>query len=108
MTTGKNINIALIGYGFVGKTFHAPLIQSVDGLNLAIVASRDEEKVKRDLPDVTVIASPEEAIQHPDVDLVVIASLTQPMLRLPVWLYTPASTLSSTNPLPSICRRLAN
>ena len=26
---GKNINIALIGYGFVGKTFHAPLIQSV-------------------------------------------------------------------------------
>ena len=56
MTTGKNINIALIGYGFVGKTFHAPLIQSVDGLNLAIVASRDEEKVKRDLPDVTVIA----------------------------------------------------
>ena len=74
MTTGKNINIALIGYGFVGKTFHAPLIQSVDGLNLAIVASRDEEKVKRDLPDVTVIASPEAAVQHPDVDLVVIAS----------------------------------
>ncbi|WP_224234599.1 oxidoreductase [Klebsiella grimontii] len=74
MTNGKNINIALIGYGFVGKTFHAPLIQSVDGLNLAIVASRDEEKVKRDLPNVTVIASPEEAIQHPDIDLVVIAS----------------------------------
>ncbi|MDU4313342.1 MAG: Gfo/Idh/MocA family oxidoreductase [Klebsiella michiganensis] len=74
MTNGKNINIALIGYGFVGKTFHAPLLQSVDGLNLAIVASRDEEKVKRDLPNVTVIASPEEAIQHPDIDLVVIAS----------------------------------
>lgn len=74
MTNGKTINIALIGYGFVGKTFHAPLIQSVDGLNLKIVASRDEEKVKRDLPNVTVIASPEDAIQHPDVDLVVIAS----------------------------------
>ena len=43
-------------------------------LDLAIVASRDEDKVKRDLPNVTVIASPEEAIQHPDVDLVVIAS----------------------------------
>ncbi|MEL0553079.1 oxidoreductase [Raoultella lignicola] len=70
----KEINIALIGYGFVGKTFHAPLIQSVDGLKLAIVASGNEEKVKQDLPDVTVIASPEEAIQHPDVDVVVIAS----------------------------------
>ena len=56
MSNAKTINIALIGYGFVGKTFHAPLIQSIEGLNLAIVASRDEEKVKRDLPDVTVIA----------------------------------------------------
>lgn len=74
MSNAKTINIALIGYGFVGKTFHAPLIQSIEGLNLAIVASRDEEKVKRDLPDVTVIASPEAAIQHPEVDLVVIAS----------------------------------
>lgn len=71
---GKNINIALIGYGFVGKTFHAPLIRSVEGLKLAVVASGDEEKVKRDIADVTVIASPEAAIQHPDIDLVVIAS----------------------------------
>lgn len=74
MSKVKTVNIALIGYGFVGKTFHAPLIQSVDGLKLAVVSSRDEEKVKRDLPDVQVVATPEEAIQHPDVDLVVIAS----------------------------------
>jgi predicted dehydrogenase len=71
---GKTINIALIGYGFVGKTFHAPLIQSVDGLKLAVVSSRDADKVKRDIPDAIVVATPEEAIQHPDVDLVVIAS----------------------------------
>ncbi|VTN08481.1 Uncharacterized oxidoreductase ydgJ [Raoultella terrigena] len=32
--------------GFVGKTFHAPLIRSIDGLKLAVVSSRDEEKVK--------------------------------------------------------------
>ena len=70
----KEINVALIGYGFVGKTFHAPLIQSVDGLNLAVVASSDEDKVKRDIPNTTVIASPEEAILRPDIDLVVIAS----------------------------------
>lgn len=74
MSKVQTINIALIGYGFVGKTFHAPLIQPVDGLKLAVVSSRDEEKVKRDLPDVLVVATPEEAIQHPDVDLVVIAS----------------------------------
>ena len=74
MNKVKTMNIALIGYGFVGKTFHAPLIQSVEGLKLAVVSSRDEEKVKRDLPDVLVVATPEEAIQHPDIDLVVIAS----------------------------------
>ena len=74
MNKAKAINIALIGYGFVGKTFHAPLIQSIEGLTLAVVSSRDEEKVKRDLPNVLVVATPEEAIQHPDVDLVVIAS----------------------------------
>ena len=49
LMSNNTINIALIGYGFVGKTFHAPLIRSVPGLNLAFVASRDEEKVKRDL-----------------------------------------------------------
>lgn len=74
MSKVQTINIALIGYGFVGKTFHAPLIQYVDGLRLAVVSSRDEEKVKRDLPDVLVVATPEEAIQHPDIDVVVIAS----------------------------------
>lgn len=74
MNKAKTINIALIGYGFVGKTFHAPLIQSIEGLTLAVVSSRDEEKVQRDLPNVLVVATPEEAIQHPDVDLVVIAS----------------------------------
>lgn len=74
MNNSKTINIALIGYGFVGKTFHAPLIQSVEGLRLTVVSSGDEEKVKRDLPDVQVVSTPEEAIHHPDIDLVVIAS----------------------------------
>lgn len=74
MSITKDINVALIGYGFVGKTFHAPLIRSIPGLKLAIVSSSNEEKVKKDLPDVNVVASPEMAINHPDIDLVVIAS----------------------------------
>ena len=74
MSIEKDINVALIGYGFVGKTFHAPLIQSVPGLKLHVVSSGSEEKVKKDLPDVIVLDSPEAAIQHTDIDLVVIAS----------------------------------
>lgn len=107
MNKMKTINIALIGYGFVGKTFHAPLIQSVEGLKLAVVSSRDEEKVKRDIPDATVVASPEEAIQHPDVDLVVIAS--------PNATHAPLATLALNsgnmwwwiNHSPLICRKHA-
>lgn len=74
MNMKKEINVALIGYGFVGKTFHAPLILSVPGLKLAIVSSSNADKVHQDLPAVKVVASPELAINDPDIDLVVIAS----------------------------------
>lgn len=74
MNTKREINVALIGYGFVGKTFHAPLIASVPGLRLLVVSSRSADKVKKDLPDVKVVDSAEAAIKDPEVDLVVIAS----------------------------------
>ena len=74
MSMTKDINVALIGYGFVGKTFHAPLILSVPGLKLTLVSSSNADKVNKDLPDVRVAASAEIAINDPDIDLVVIAS----------------------------------
>jgi predicted dehydrogenase len=68
------IRVALIGFGFVGKTFHAPLIQSVPGLELTVVSSRHRETVREILPEAQVLGNPEEAATHADVDLVVIAS----------------------------------
>jgi predicted dehydrogenase len=68
------IHVALIGFGFVGKTFHAPLIQSVPGLDLTVVSSRHPETVREVLPEAQVLDNPEEAATHADVDLVVIAS----------------------------------
>jgi predicted dehydrogenase len=74
MTEGeKNIRVGLIGYGYVGKTFHAPLIQSVPGLQLVAVGSSRPERVLEDLRGVTV-CSAEDAATHPDVDLIVIAT----------------------------------
>jgi predicted dehydrogenase len=70
----KPVRVALIGYGFVGKTFHAPLIRSVPGLELTVVSSRHAEKVLADLPQAQVVADPEKAACHSDIDLVVIAS----------------------------------
>ncbi len=46
--TNRNLQVALLGYGFAGGTFHAPLLGSVDGMTLHVVASSDREKVSRD------------------------------------------------------------
>ncbi|MFK2875704.1 oxidoreductase [Rhodanobacter hydrolyticus] len=68
------LRVALVGYGFAGKTFHAPLICSVPGLVLDTVVSRDAGKVHADLPDVDVVADAAAAFVDPRLDLVVIAS----------------------------------
>jgi len=72
--TGKDIRVGLIGYGYVGKTFHAPLIRSVPGLKLTVVGSSKPDIVQADLPGVSVCSSMEEAATHSEIDLLVIAS----------------------------------
>jgi predicted dehydrogenase len=69
----KAFRVGLIGYGFAGKTFHAPLVSSTPGLRITAVASRNAEKVLADLPDVTVASDPL-AVINGDVDMIVIAS----------------------------------
>jgi len=66
--------VALIGYGYAGRTFHAPLIAATPGLELRMVASSDAGKVHADLPQVEVLADPLRAIADPRIDLVVIAT----------------------------------
>jgi predicted dehydrogenase len=68
------IRIALIGYGYAGRTFHAPLIRATPGLELAAISSSRPERVHADLPGITVVPSPEETCTLPSVDLVVIAT----------------------------------
>jgi predicted dehydrogenase len=68
------IRVALIGYGYVGETFHAPLIAAIDGLDLAVVSSSKPDKVHARYPNARVTATPEEAITDRSVDLVVVAS----------------------------------
>ncbi len=74
MSADSPIRVALIGYGYAGKTFHAPLIASVPGLRLACIASSRPDDVHADLPDVEVVADPLQAIVRDDIDLVVIAA----------------------------------
>src|SRR5438034_10127834 len=69
----KAIRAGLIGYGYAGKTFHAPLVQSVSGLALRVIGSAKREIVQAEFPRV-LVCSAAEVPTHPDVDLVVIAT----------------------------------
>jgi predicted dehydrogenase len=69
------LRVGLIGYGYAGRTFHAPLICTTPGLVLAAVASSDADKVRAGLGDgPRVFSSARALIEDGGVDLVVIAS----------------------------------
>lgn len=67
------VGVGLIGYGYVGRTFHAPMITATPGLELVAVASSRAADVNADYPDVHVVDA-DGLIARSDVDLVVIAS----------------------------------
>ena len=69
-----SLNVALIGYGYVGKTFHAPLIAATPGLKLHTVVSSNPDKVHADHFDALVRKDLAEALADPAVGLVVIAT----------------------------------
>jgi predicted dehydrogenase len=71
MTT---VRVGLIGYGYAGRTFHAPLIRATAGLDLAAIASRRPDRVHADLPGVPVLPSAADVFAIPSIDLVVIAT----------------------------------
>jgi predicted dehydrogenase len=64
----------VIGFGFVSKTFHVPLLKATEGYRIAAVSSSRPGDVSGVLPDVEVVSDPQALATHPDVDLVVIAS----------------------------------
>lgn len=72
--TPPPLRVGLVGYGYAGKTFHAPLIAGVPGLQLAAVSSRDAARVHADWPDAEVLPEARALVQRADLDLVVVAS----------------------------------
>ena len=75
------IRVALIGYGYAGRTFHAPLIRATSGLEIIAVSSSRPDRVTADLPDLEVLPSPIDACIATGVDLAVIATRTTPTRR---------------------------
>ncbi|MBB5710585.1 oxidoreductase [Sphingomonas xinjiangensis] len=67
------IRTGLIGFGLGGTAFHAPLIAAVDGLVLSAVTTSRAEAVHAAYPQ-TRVATPDDVIADPAIDLVVIST----------------------------------
>jgi len=68
-----DLNLALIGYGYVGRVFHAPLIEATPGVRLHTLVSRQADAGAA-YPDTVVHADRAAALNDPAVDAVVIAT----------------------------------
>ncbi len=68
------INVALVGFGFSGRTFHAPFLIALEDYNLSRVVSSHPEKVQEILPNVHVESDFTKVLKDPTIDLVVIAT----------------------------------
>ena len=68
------IRVGLIGFGFVSKTFHVPLLQATAGYKITAISSSRPGDVSAVLPDVDIVSDSKVLATHQDVDLVVIAS----------------------------------
>ncbi|WP_058909893.1 oxidoreductase [Entomohabitans teleogrylli] len=66
------VRVGLLGYGYASKTFHAPLINATPQMELAAISSSNADKVAVDWPQVRVQADPQDLINDPTLDLIVI------------------------------------
>jgi scyllo-inositol 2-dehydrogenase (NADP+) len=68
------IRVGLIGFGMAGRVFHAPLISSVEGLELAAVMERMSNKAAERYPGVKVYRSLDDMLADASLDLFVVAT----------------------------------
>ena len=68
------LRVGLVGFGMAGRVFHAPLISSVEGLELAAVVERHGDQAAQRYPGVTTYRTLEELLADASIDLVVVAT----------------------------------
>lgn len=72
----SNVNVGIIGYGLSGRVFHAPVIRSVEGFTITAIMTTNPAAmaaIRETDPAVRIAASPEEILESPGIDLVVIS-----------------------------------
>lgn len=81
----RSIKTALVGFGISGQCFQAPVISSVEALDLVAVVSSSPDKVKAQLPEAVVYPDLESLLENSDAELIIIATpntLHYPMAKM--------------------------
>jgi len=69
-----SLKLGLMGYGFSGTTFHAPVIAHSGRTTLAAIATSQNERARADFPEVKVVADFDALIALDEITCIVIAT----------------------------------
>ncbi len=77
-TFDSPLRVAIIGYGLAGSVFHAPLISSTSGMQVAAIVTGNperQERARHDFPSTVILPTVEDIWRNPShYDLVVVAT----------------------------------
>ena|SRR5215472_16780712 len=68
------IDVGLVGFGFAGRVFHAPIISAVPGLRLRAIVQRSSNEAALRYPKAQIVKSMDELLAIDEIKLVVIAT----------------------------------
>jgi scyllo-inositol 2-dehydrogenase (NADP+) len=68
------IRVGLVGFGLGGRVFHAPVISSVEGLELAAIVERSTDQAAERYPGVTICRTVDELLADSSIKLIVVSS----------------------------------
>jgi predicted dehydrogenase len=68
------IRVGLIGFGLGGRVFHAPLVSSVEGMELAAVLERTSNKAEARYPGLATHRSLDEMLADTSLDLFIVST----------------------------------
>lgn len=68
------IRVGLVGFGLAGRVFHAPLISSVEGLELAAVVERSSNEAANLYPGIKTFRTLDELLSDSSIKLVIVAT----------------------------------
>ena len=73
----KQLKVALVGYGMGGRVFHAPIIQSIPGLEISKILVNNQERAadaRRTYPSAEIVGDLKSILQDDGIELVRITS----------------------------------